>query len=547
MPRRHVVIARGAAFAVVCAAAVVAQESGPRVRSQTVMMPMRDGARLATDVHLPVGDGPWPALLMRTPYNRVHLRMFDHVERGYAVVVQDVRGRFDSEGANVPFVADGWGLLQDGYDTVEWVAEQSWCDGKVGTFGPSALGIVQNLTACATPPHLVCEYVIVAPASLYHYCAYQGGALRFEQVDGWLKRNAFAPEAFDLFFSHPTYDETWAALDCTTRHHLVTVPTVQRGGWFDTFSQGQIESFVGLQHNGGPGAAGNQKLIMGPWGHGAGGTPEQGELTFPENFRGPGVGESSRRWFDHWLRGMDTGVMSLPAVAYYTIGDVDDPEAPGNVWRHADDWPVPASPTPLYLQTDSSLRRGRPFRPSASRCYSYDPLDPVPTVGGNNLLIASGPADQRPVESCPDVLVFTTPPLERPVEVTGRVWLTLWASSSCPDTDFTAKLCDVYPDGRSMLVCDGVLRTRYRNSFSAPELLRPGRAYKFEVDLWSTSIVFAAGHRIRLSVSSSNHPRFDVNPNTGVPFEEGGETHIACNRVYMDLRRPSHVLLPVVK
>lgn len=531
-------------LAVAAAVAVSAWGQKPP-QSRTFMVPMRDGTRLATEVWLPPGEGPWPAVLTRTPYGRTNFANDDALRLGYAVVAQDCRGRFDSQGENVAFLNDAWGERQDGYDTVEWIASQPWCNGKVGTLGGSAMGITQNLLAPSAPPHLVCQFVGVAAADLYHDAVFQGGAFRKSLVENWLRDNEFDPATLELMTSHPNYDEFWRGLSPQTHAAQVRVPVYQMGGWFDIFSQGTVNAFRALQHNGGTGAKGNAKLVMGPWTHGGHGERQQGELVFPEQARQPPLRDHLGRWFEHWMKGKQTGIMDEPAVTYYVMGDVDDPNAPGNEWRTAEDFPPKATPVQFYLHADGRLSREKPGGNEAADSYEYDPRNPVPTLGGNNLTIPAGSFDQRPVEDRPDVLVCTTAPLSEPVEATGWVRVRLFASSNCTDTDFTAKLTDVYPDGRSMLILDGIIRARHRNSFETEEMMEPGEIYEFEINLWPTSIVFNKGHRIRLAISSSNSPRFEPNPNTGEPFRASDRTVVAKNSIYHDAAHPSALILPV--
>jgi putative CocE/NonD family hydrolase len=251
-------------------------------------------------------------------------------------------------------------------------------------------------------------------------------------------------------------------------------------------------------------------------------------------------------WYDHILLGKENAVAKEKAVHYYVMGDPTDKEAPGNVWRHVDDWPPPSKATPFYFHADGTLVADKPPAGDESKTYEYDPKNPVPNVGGQELGVPLGPMDQRKVENRPDVLLFTTDELQEPIEVTGRLTAKLFISSDCPDTDFTVKLCDVYPDGRSMLVTDGILRARYHKSFEQESFLRPGEVYELNVDLWSTSLVFNKGHRIRVAVSSSNSPRFEANPNTGKPFRADKETRIAKNTVHLSAKRASHIILPVL-
>ncbi len=519
----------------------------PPTIMRDVMVSMRDGTKLATDVYLPAGKHPpLPALLYRTPYNKASRGLpFSQLDKGYAVVWQDFRGRFGSEGeTDLPFLPDAWGKQQDGYDAIEWAASQPWCNGKVATLGASAGGITQVMTAGSAPPHLVCQSIAVACGSMYHHAVFQGGAFRRATVQGWLKNNKFSPECLRLFLDHPLYDDLWRSVDASTRSAEINVPGTFIGGWYDLFCQGTIDAFLWRQHQGGPGARGKQKLLMGPWVHGR--SRKIGEFMLPEQAVRPPPETSPTAWLDYWLKGVGNGVVNGPAVAYYIMGAFDEPGAPGHEWRHLDVWPVPSTTTPFYLHADGRLRKSEPPSSGESRSYRYDPEDPVPTLGGCNLILARGPFDQRRIEDRPDVLLYTSEPLAEPIEVTGRIKMVLFASSSCRDTDFTAKLTDVYPDGKSVLIQDGIIRARYRNSFEREELLAPGKVYRFEIDLWSTSIIFNRGHRLRVAISSSNAPRFEPNPNTGDPFRANDRTVIARNSVYHDAEHPSHLLLPVV-
>jgi hypothetical protein len=512
----------------------------------TVMIAMRDGKRLATDIYRPRGDGPFPVVLSRTPYNRKKKGQGGEgfTRDGFAFAVQDMRGRFDSEGENLPFVGCGWGEHQDGVDTVAWLRKQPWCNGSVGTIGGSAGGITQNLLAGAAPDGLKAQYISVAAASLYPDAAYIGGAFRKADIENWLSGNKFAPEALDIMRARPTYDDYWRTFDTGLKFAQMNAPAIHIGGWFDMFAQATIDEFVGRQHLGAAGARGTQKLIMGPWTHGIGHMPV-GELRFPDAERVPAPYDA-RRWFAHYLRGEANGSETLPAVAYYVMGDAKTPGAPGNVWRSADDWPVPAQVTPAYLTRDGTLAFERPGGAETYAEYTFDPTNPCPTVGGNNLTLARGPMDQSGIESRSDVLLFTSAPLEAPLEVTGRVTASVFISSSAADTDLSVRLCDVYPDGTSYLMAEGILRLRYRRSKERPEPLTPGAVEEVTVDCWSTSIVFNKGHRIRASLTSSNYPRFDVNPGTGEPWSQDGAKVRQTNRIYCDAAHASRLLLPVV-
>jgi predicted acyl esterase len=518
------------------------------VRSHTYKVAMSDGVKLATDVFLPPGKGPFPVLLSRTPYGRKRGSPTGHLRAGYAVVKQDMRGRFDSEGENLPFIGCGWVKYRDGADTVAWIRRQPWCNGKIGTMGASAGGITQNLLAAAGPEGLTAQYIAVATASLYHHAAYVGGALRKSQIERWVRGNRFDPNAVALFRSHPTYDEFWHKFDLTRRLAETTAPAVHMGGWFDTFSAGTVAAFVGRQHRGGPGAKGSQKLVMGPWAHGARADGRVGELRFP-NSRLPAK-YGSGAWFACWLKGADNGAKDLAPVAYYVMGDTSEANAPGNEWRHAADWPIPHEPTAYYLHADGKLSKSPPGEAAGERGrveYTFDPAGPCPTVGGCNLVLPPGPRNQNRVERRPDVVTFTTDPLAEPVEVTGHAKAILHVSSSAVDTDLSVRFCDVYPNGRSYLMAEGMLRLRFRESFSKPKPLTPGKAVEVTVECWPTSLVVNAGHRMRVTVTSSNYPRFDVNPGTGKPFSDGGRTVKQTNRIHCTRARPSRIVLPVIK
>lgn len=511
------------------------------VLAETVMVPMRDGVKLATDIHLPTGDGPWPTVLVRTPYNKDGVKGFagDANQRGYVLVAQDFRGRFASEGDDYPvFLHGGWDEHQDGYDTVEWIAQQEWSNGKVGGFGVSAPGIALNMMAPSRPPHLVCCYASVAFSSMYHQSAYQGGAFRKSLLESWLALSKFSPKNLEMFRAHPDYDDFWRKLDPERMAGRVNVPFMFVGGWYDIFTAGTINSFVTINKQGDEGARGKCRLVMEPYGHG-----RSDDLVFP-NADHPQAADAWN-WFDLWLKNDGKGIEAIPAVQYFVMGDPADPNTPGNQWRTADDWPVPAEMKTVYFHTDNRLRLSPPQEMFGSLSYKYDPTNPVPTIGGANLIISKGPKDQRPTEDRPDVLLFTSPPLDRHIEITGPVKVKLWASSTAPDTDFTAKLCDVYPDGRSMIVLDGILRAGHRNSMEKRDPMDPGKIYEFEIDLWSTSFVLSPGHRVRVAISSSNAPRFEPNPNTGKPSGTDNETQVATNTVYINTDHPSHILLPV--
>lgn len=509
---------------------------------QRFMVEMPDGVRLATDVYYPqVGEGPWPVMLYRTPYGIYQDEISEYAEDGWVAVCQDTRGRWDSEGEDLIFMADGWGPNHtDGKDTVDWLLAREWCDGRIATIGSSARGITQNMLAGALPDSLRCQFVVVAPADMYKHTVFPGGAFRYRDVMAWLQGNG-SMHFLDSLVAHPNYDEYWRWADTSTRDSLITVPTYQVGGWFDLFCEGTIAKFRGLQEGGGEGAQGMQKLLIGPWTH-AGGS---GQLYYPGDdlYSAYDLIGSETEWFTRWIDGSPNGIMTLPHIAYYLMGDADDPAAPGNEWLTADSWPPPSTEFAVYLREGEKLDIFAAQTDEAPDSFLFDPLDPVPTIGGNNLVGAQGPYDQSSVEIRDDVLLYTSDALTSPLTIVGPVRLRLFASSSCVDTDFTAKLSDVYPDGRSMLVCDGILRARHRLSWETEDFLTPGEIYEFDILLGQTAQVFNTGHRMRLAVSSSNWDRFDVNPNTGAPWGGGGSSQIAQNVVHHDTAYPSHLLM----
>jgi predicted acyl esterase len=522
---------------------LIAQEKS-KARTIETMVAMHDGTELATTVYLPEGPGPFPTIVARTPYNKDGLKgeAAKFVRQGYAFVGQDLRGRFKSKGHHaIIFHNDGWQEPHDGHDTLKWISAQPWCNGKIGSTGGSALGITQNMTAPGAPDALKAQFVVVAYSNCYAQAAYQGGAWRAGLLENWLNATQMTDVNLKTFVAHPRYDDFWAGLNPEAQAARVHAPAVFHGGWYDIFLQGTINSFVTIHNQGGKEARGRCRLVIGPFGHG-----NITELKYPASAsRLPKSGDNLA-WFDFMLKGKVNGVGDEKPVHYYVMGDPTDKNAAGNFWRHADSWPPPATSTPYYFQPDSKLTPSKAPAGDCRKSYRYDPARPVPTVGGAELGQDIGPKDQRKVESQSDVLVFSTDALTNPVEVTGRVSAKLYVSSDCPDTDFTVKLTDVYPDGRSMLVTDGILRARFRESLAREELLEPGRVYEVTVDLWSTSMIFNRGHKIRIAVSSSNAPRFDPNPNTGHAFRVDKESRVATNTIYFSQQHPSRIMLPIL-
>ncbi len=526
---------------------IISISPGSAYQMWTEMVPMTDGTNLATDIYTPDdATDPWPTILIRTVYGKSGSAGISSItDYGFAAVVQDCRGRFDSEGVDGIFFDDGWVGNRDGYDTVEWIASQTWSDGNIGTEGGSALGITQIMMAGAVPPHLTCQWIIVAATNLYADTMFQGGGFRKSLVEGWLEGQGSSFQLPEIE-AHPDYGPFWDPVNAETREPLIQAPGVHIGGWYDIFTQGTINAFTGRQTNGGSGARNNQMLIIGPWTHGGMYAYQQGELSYPagskfsEQFPAPFT-----QWMLHWLKGDQTGIMDENPVNYYVMGDVDDPPAPGNEWRSGSDWPVTDTNYALYLHSDGALRWTPPQTLDTTRTFTYDPSNTVPTLGGANLVLPAGPYDQRPVENYSDVLIYETDVLSEPIEIIGPLSCRLYLSSNAPDTDLTVKLTDVYPDGRSMLVLDGILRVRHRLGMDREDFMSPGMVELCEVDLWSTAIAFNTGHRIRIAVSSSNDPRFDPNPNTGHPFRADETIQIAANTIFSDRNYPSHLWLPV--
>lgn len=492
--------------------AVIACSFGNASSPRLEWVEMPDGVRLATHVYLPEGDGPWPVLLGRTPYNKAHYASMgaSMAEAGVAVVAQDVRGRFESEGFARPFADDGWGDNRDGLHTVEWILEQPWSNGRIATEGGSAGGITQTLLAAAGAPGIVGQHIEVAPLSNYHGVFYQGGVLRKALVEGWLRAAEWNyDENLAEIRAHPYYDDYWRAQSLDERVENVDWPVILVTGWYDIFLQGTVDYYEAIRQRGGPNGREGVRMIIGPYHHGIG-MLEVGEFVHPESARIPrDLWPHKNEWLRHWL--LDASLdKTPPRVLYYVMGAMPPGDSPGNEWRVAEEWPPPATPVSLYLSPDGVLSE-TPAR-SGRMEIAHDPDNPVPTIGGQNLLIPAGPMDQRSIEDREDVLLFTTAPLSAPMEITGRMTVVLRASTSAEDADFTAKLTDVYPDGRSMLIADGIQRLSLRDDLSAPSETVPNVEYDIEIDLGSTGIVIDAGHRLRLAIAASNSPRFEPYP-----------------------------------
>jgi predicted acyl esterase len=514
------------------------------------LVPMRDGTRLSTYLYRPPGDGPWPVLyeqryadIRGAGSRKAYARL---AAAGYVVATQNFRGTHLSEGTWVGYRALGWGAQRDGYDTVEWLARQPWSTGKVGTFGGSQAGYAQNFLAVTRPEHLACQYMTDTGLSLFHEGYRIGGTSRpgrFKSMDAVCRDPEDNRRLLDEWFKHPTYDAYWADEDCTRHFAEMDVPCFTVGSWYDFMCQGSVESFIGRQHRGGPHSRGTQQLLIGPWRHG--GTKEAltiGELTYPENSRFAKDAHMIR-WFDHYLKGIDNGVEREPTVRYYVMGALGEAGAPGNEWRTAADWPVPARAEAYYLREQGALSPRAPVEEASSTAFLADPLHPNEIAGR----AFPGARDARGFESQAEVRTFTSDVLDRPVEWTGKVRAELFVSSSARDTDVIVRLSDVYPDGRSILLMDSVLRARYRAGYEREVLLEPGAVAELAFDLGWTSQVFNRGHRIRITVAGTGAPFYEPNPNTGEPLgaEPPRTTVVARNAVHHDRRHASRIVAPV--
>jgi uncharacterized protein len=541
-----------------------------RVEKQLdVMVPMRDGVRLSTNIFRPAGAGRWPVVLVRTPYNKGPDLAPSYVvflERGYAMVVQDVRGRYESQGVFRPLEQEG----PDGEDTLKWIGRQAWCDGNVGMIGGSYSGMAQWQAALRNPPNLKAIFPLVSGYDDYLDRFYsRGGGFKLGHRLMWIQENLrlpyFRAPQFGSFIyhlplrsadrlvsgrpidfyqdalNHPSYDDFWLRLSTRANLERITVPVFAAGGWFDNYAQSDLEVWAAMRRMGK-----EAHVMIGPWAHNFG---EKLSVDY-----GPDAAVSIRRlqleWFDRWLKGLDTGVVLAPARVF-TMGE--------NRWQDLTSWPPEtAVPMVLYLDGkranslngDGVLLSRRP-KQEARDHYTYDPRKPVFTSGGpvccNSKVMPPGPMDQWAVEQRQDVLVYTSGVLEADLEVTGVVRALLWVATSAPDTDFMAKLVEVNGEGVPRSVTDGMLRMRYRRGLERAVLVEPGRVYPAEIDMGVTSYVFRAGNRIRMEVSSSNFPRFDRNPNTGRAIADEKELKTARQTVVHGGRYGSMLVLPVMR
>jgi putative CocE/NonD family hydrolase len=573
-----------------CAALLSATTSPHFQELLHVRVPMRDGVHLDTNVFHPSNGGRYPTVLLRTPYGKGtelpagYISFMDH---GYAVVLQDVRGRYASEGNFDPLRQEG----PDGYDTLNWIAEQPWSNGKVGMIGGSYLGIAQWRVALLDNPHLKAIFPVVSGSDDYFDRFYSpGGATKLGHRLLWFSLNLTPPGVarpkfndfifhlplrtadqaathrtlglYQTVLNHPTYDSFWKNASVLGNIDRVRVPVFAVGGWYDNFVESDLNAFAALHRLAGK-LDDQHRIMIGPWAH---------NMSIP--FAGINLGLDSSapirayqiEWFDHWLKGLpENAARYSPEVWHNVRAEVD--EAPVHIfvmgvnrWRDEQEWPLARTHyTPLYLASDghaNSLNgdgelQWTPVRKKAKPdLFAYDPRSPVQTRGGavccDPKIFPWGPIDQRPIEQRNDVLVYTSTPLKDNVEVTGPIQMVLYASTSAPDTDFTAKLLDVFPNGEARNLTDGILRIRYRQGLEKARLARPGEIYPLTIDAGVTSNVFLKGHSIRVEISSSNFPRFDRNPNTGRALADETVLKTAHQTIYHSALLPSHLLLPVI-
>ena len=568
-----------------------AQQTYEVVVERGVAAAMRDGVTLRADIYRPRSEGKFPVLLERTPYDKNGSFAFGMraAAKGYVVVIQDVRGRYTSEGDWYPFKYEA----DDGYDTVEWAARLPHADGRVGMFGGSYVGATQMLTAIRHPPHLGGICPVVTASNYHNGWTYQGGAFEQWFNESWtsglaqdtmsriLKADtnarvgaevlpltkyplfnlSFSPSQDDLkqaaapyfldWLAHPDYDDYWKRWSIEENYPSIQVPAFTVAAWYDIFQGGSLKNYEGMLSKAGNAAARkDQKLLVVIGGH-AGSGRKIGDLDFGAAAAEYEENDVILMWYDYLFHGVKNQLAGGKPVRIFVMGT--------NVWRDEDAWPLArARETKYFLESrekaagpsSAGVLSTRIGEGDGSESYVYDPMKPAPTVGGPLCCdpehLPAGPRDQRPVEARDDVLSYSTPPLTQDTEVTGPVTLELYAGSSAVDTDFTAKLVDVWPSGYAQNLTEGIVRAVYRDSATTAQALEPGKIYPFHIDLWSTSNVFLKGHRIRLEVSSSNFPRFDRNLNTGKSAANDQTSVKATNTIYHDGKYPSALMLPIV-
>ncbi len=525
----------------------------------TFMIPMRDDVKLATDVYFAPGSfgTPRPVILIRTTYGKDgmgDLYGMLYLTQNYHVVMQDCRGTFESPAGNnfILFAND----YKDGVDTINWILHQSWCNGKIASAGASALGINEYFYAGMNPEGLVAQSIMIATPDLYKTSIYQGGAFRESLSTEWARLTAPNNYLYQLeqltkhSLKDKFYNSTSLFMDIGPTFENVSVSAIHIGGWYDLFQQGTLDGYIGYDDHGLTSAQGKQLLIMGPFTHGFPSEGQQGELFFPT--KSVSASNLYLNWeqqlFDHALLGTQFD-WTDNRVAYYMMGDLNDSSSDVNNYRFAKDWPIPYVNDTWYFDVEGAFLNNTLPLANLNYSYLYDPRNPVPTLGGTNLIIPSGPFDQRSIENRTDVLVFDSSILTSPYETIGHMWAHLYVKSNCTNTDFTVKISDVYPDGKSILISDGIINAARRDgfNFTAPDL----NGVKFaevDIDLWSTAYKFNAGHKIRIAISSSNYPRFAANPNTGAAQQiysyQYLQKFIANNSILVSPDYPSHIILP---
>jgi putative CocE/NonD family hydrolase len=537
---------------------------------------MRDGVELSVDVYRPAVEGKFPVILVRTPYNKgsqfknsVYSTEGQYfASHGYVYAAMDVRGRGDSDGVYVPQRNEG----RDGWDSIEWAAEQPWSTGKVGTLGASYVGYDQWLAAVNRPPHLSAMAVLTTPPdpfietptglqsptylSLYYFVA--GHVLQNLATVDWDKLYLHLPlytmdeaggrrvQYWKDIIDHPGVSDWWDPLMYQSKFSKVNVPVLNISGWYDDEQAGATMNYVGMTTKGPEGIRQSQKLLMGPWPHAVNSSTKLGPIDF-----GPAsvidLSGYELRWFDYWLKGIDTGIMKEPPVRIFVMGE--------NRWQDASSWPLPGTTfTKYYLSSDGRANSlhgdgklvGEAQKDLQPDTFDYDPSDPTPYLMEPTFAQLGGPDDYRPVELRNDVLVFTAAPFTSDTKVCGPVTMQLYASSSAKDTDFTGKLLDIWPNGFAQRLSDGLVRARFRNGGDKQEFLAPGRIYAYQIDLWNTCQLFYKGHSVRVEVSSSAFPKYDRNQNTGEPLGKTANLLIAKQAIYHDQEHPSFVIIPIL-
>ncbi|MCG3121328.1 MAG: hypothetical protein ALAOOOJD_04372 [bacterium] len=511
-----------------------------------ITIPTRDHKNLAADLYALDTTTALPVILIQTPYNKNFYRTrvgvpeaggsaFPYDSLHYNYVVLDWRGRFGSRDADVP----GYDRGLDGYDAVEWIAQQKWSNGKIGTWGGSALGQIQFQTARQHPPHLVCSVPMIKDFKTKYSDYYYGGVFRKEHVESLAKLGFLTVQTI---LDHPANDLVWRVVENNSNYpDDIAVPMLLISGWFDHFPDDVIRAFADLRAQSAAPVRAQHRLIMGPWLHTAVGKAQQGQLTYPH---AAGIPDSlTLRFFDYYLRDIRNGQDRDPIVRYYQMGV--------NEWRTTNDWSaVRHSTLKLYLQAGGRLVPTQPPDNAPPDSFHYDPRDPSPAVGGSrfnpfNPNLPVGPQDLRQtVESRTDVLIYSTPVLDQDLVIDGAIKVSLLVASNRQDTDFAVRLCDVYPDGRSLLMTQGIRRMRFRNSYTNEELMQPRQIYPVTIELQNLAITFLPGHRLRLVISSSDYPHFDINLNNGGALYAPGDTLLATNYIYHEANYPSFISLP---